>query len=150
MSTKGQPMGVLTDLVLADESEAEAICKSMGPLQSWPGIDAKGIDHIKLGMLLSILTGEPYRDSFIDECVLLAEEPEDGPWVYRVPEQLVGLLADLDGDRLTQTATAWSKIEEFVLDGWSPPEVGSVLAELHRIAREARAQGKSLLMWVCL
>ncbi len=44
-------MGVLTDVVIADEGEAEAVATERVPAKRWRGIDAKGIDQVKLATL---------------------------------------------------------------------------------------------------
>lgn len=41
-------MGVLTDLVIADPSEAERIGSSDCPSKDFGGLDARGIDPVKL------------------------------------------------------------------------------------------------------
>lgn len=143
-------MGVLTDIVVASEAEAGAVGRASVPSQQWPGMDAKGIDQIKLGMLLSLLSGEPYRDSLVDEFTFLWEQSDDGPWVYRIPPCLVDRLSQLQGPELQRVAQEWARIEEFRLVNWKPADVEAVLRALVGLAEQARSQGKDLLMWMCL
>jgi hypothetical protein len=144
-------MGVLTDIVIANESEAKAIATSSVPSREWPGIDAKGIDQVKLGTLWALLTGQDFKvESVVNEFVTLHEVSEDGPWVFRVPPQIVKLLADLDDERANTTALAWAATDEFVLAQWEGGAVRSILDELRSLARSANATSKSLLMWMSL
>jgi hypothetical protein len=140
----------LTDIVVAKSGEAGLVAESTIPYQTWPGMDAKGIEHIKLGQLLSILAGEPYQNCVIGEFTLLHEASDDGPWVYRIPDRLIDHLIQIDPSGLDQLAYEWSQIEAFALDAWQPDMVASVLIGLHSLAREARGTGKDLLMWVSL
>jgi hypothetical protein len=143
-------MGVLTDLVVADESEAPAVGGSSVPWHTWLGIDAKGIDHVKLAKLMSILLGLPYQNSFAAEFAQLHEQSEDGPWVFKVPTRLVAALATLDEHRVTQVAIEWSKIQEFALDRWPTSAVDEVLKRISSLAKKAASQKKSLLIWMSL
>lgn len=143
-------MGVLTDLVVADESEAEAMAGSGSPLERWPGIDAKGIDHVKLGMLLSIMAGEPYRDSLVGEFAQLAEASEDGPWVFQVPPRLVSSLSKIEDHELGRLSEQWSAVEEFAYSGYDLATVAEVMTSLRELSKLALSEGKSLLMWMCL
>jgi hypothetical protein len=143
-------MGVLTDLIIAEESEAEAVAAMKGPLQRWPGIDAKGVDHIKLGKLLSIVTNTPYQNSFVGEFVQIAEASDDGPWVFRVPPRLVAPLAAMAGDDIGPVSAQWAATEEFALSGWDEASVAQMLASICGLSKQAAAEGKSLLMWMCL
>ncbi len=60
-------MGVLTDILVAHRSEAAVVCRSLAPFAEWSGIDAQGIDLVKLGALWCQLSGAPYRDSVLDD-----------------------------------------------------------------------------------
>src|SRR6266566_5252179 len=95
-------MGVLSDIVIADKSEAEAIGASKNPSAEWEGAAWKTIDPVKLGTLWSILRGEPLDldgvMAKVREIQLLHEASDDGPWVYHLPAPLRDALADLSGE----------------------------------------------------
>ena len=143
-------MGVLTYLVAANESEAPAVGGSSVPSRTWSGIDAKGIDHVKLAKMMSILLGQPYQNRFVAEFVQLHEQSEDGPWVFKVPPRLVTALAALDEHRVTQVAMEWSQIQEFALDRWQASAVDEVLKGISSLAKKAASQNMSILMWMSL
>src|SRR5690349_13348511 len=99
----GHSMGVLSDIIIADPSEAGAINKMAGShLKHWPCLESKGIDTIKLGTLSQILNSRSLDDVdtvarfMMDRC--LDEASEDGPWVYDLPPELASSLASLDNE----------------------------------------------------
>src|SRR5437879_5564781 len=105
-------MGVLTDLVVATRAEAQRVCDSDNPSREFSGLDAKGIDTVKLGTLHAILTGTEFDPSLIPGD-LLASGGDDGPWVIEVPADLVKRLAALDTKQVAEAATKWAKTAEF-------------------------------------
>jgi hypothetical protein len=80
----------------------------------------------------------------------LYENSDDGPWVYRVPEELVKLLATLDDTRQVNVAKSWAATDEFLLDRWPSSAVAEFLAEICDLARQAVDQDKGIVMWMCL
>ena len=113
-------MGVLTDVVIADEGEAEAVATERVPAKRWRGIDAKGIDQVKLATLWARLAQRGLDVESIvkltTDFAALFEVSEEGPWVFRIPRPLVELLADLDDQGAVTTAVEWASTEEFMLD----------------------------------
>jgi len=129
-------MGVLADILVANESEAETIGSLTYPLGDgrWKGIDAKGFDITQMGELLGVLTSEPYQSDEVNDFVTLYDGNEAGPWVYKVPDQLTDRLAELPDARLEEVARAWVAHESFPGRWWIELEhrkpKGSFLARL--------------------
>ena len=143
-------MGVLTDIVIAHEREAPAVAGEAAPSRRWTGIDATGVDQVKLATLWGLLSGREFRNEWVAEFVPLYEASEDGPWVFRVPDALVQLLADVDDGRAPAIAGRWADTEELQLDEWEPDDARGTIDDLRGLARKARAAATPLLMWVCL
>jgi hypothetical protein len=143
-------MGVLTDFVVADWADAQRVCDSGCPSQDFSGLDAKGIDTVKLGTLHAILTGGAFDLFFM--CDPLCSGGKYGPWVFEVPADLVKRLAKLDARQLRSTATEWATTEEFSpkYDDWPAEAVQQMLADLAGLCKRATAEGKAVLMWMCL
>lgn len=143
-------MGGLTDFVIANRVDAQDVCDSDCTSRDFFGLDAKGIDTVKLGVLHSILTGDEFDPSFMGN--LLCSGGEDGPWVMEVPAELVQRLAGLDRDLLRSVGAKWATTEEFSprLDNWSPDAVQQILHDLAALCSRAVEEGKAMLMWVCL
>jgi hypothetical protein len=144
------PAGLVTEIVLADEREAPAVAEDEAASRRWPGIDADGIDQVKLAILWAILNGEPLRDELVVSFTPLAEVSEDGPWVFRVPPALVGALAALDAARAPVIAASWAAAEELELEDRDPEDVRRLLDGLRGMARAAAAANQPLLMRVSL
>ena len=81
---------------------------------------------------------------------LLYDGPEGGPWVLRIPHELVSLVASLDDNIRGGVARRWAETEELMLDCWRPDAVADFLDKLCDLARRAVSNGKGLLMWMAL
>ena len=146
-------MGVLTDFVVANPADAERVGSSAGPGRDFGGMEAKGIDIVKLGRLHAILAGEPYDLSFHGpSSALRYAVGDEGPWVFEVPSNLVERLAGLNAGDLHSVAIAWAQTEEFSskYGRWSPEAVHAVLGEFASLCHRAVAERKAILMWMCL
>jgi hypothetical protein len=144
----------LTDLLIANDSEAPLIGDSEFPLDQFSGIAAKGIDSVNLTKLFHIAKRiDPTDESFIDfvkQFEYLYERTEDGPWVIKAPQQLVSLLASLEDAEKSRVALAWASTQEFKADGWSADVVGEFFLELCALAKQAVEEGRGLVMWMSL
>jgi|HubBroStandDraft_6_1064221.scaffolds.fasta_scaffold337458_1 hypothetical protein len=145
-------MGMLIDIVVADPADAPRVGASTCPSREFTGVEAKGIDTVKLTKLHSVLTGRPFDPKFIGNDALRFDASEDGPWVFEVPADLVGQLAQLGAGELTSVANEWSKIEEFSAkyDNWPAAAVHEMLIGLMVLCRKAVAENKVLFMWMSL
>src|SRR5262245_34533187 len=92
-------MGVLSELIIADRSEAQAVAAAESPTQTWQGFGWKVLDPVNCGSLWAILEGVDLDvDGVVDRAGkfdLLAGSTENSPWVHLVPIELRDLLADL-------------------------------------------------------
>ncbi len=140
-------MGVLTDLVIANTDEAEAVANSTTPSEQWRGIDAKGHSEITLGTLHSILRGEDYNETALVEFPLLAQASEERAWVFAVPTDLVTTLHQLDDAQIPEIVSEWLKSDEMQNTNYN---VEGFVRELKSLATEAVSQQKPILMWLCL
>lgn len=150
-----QHMGVLSDIIIARADDASSInAAGGGHEQQWVTLASKGIDTIKLGTLSQILAGRPVDDvntvaSFMLDAVV-DEASEDGPWVYRVPDDLTAKVAALDDATADRVAREWAATEEFKLSRWPEDDVREYLHNLVAHAKRACADDKSLLLWMSL
>lgn len=141
-------MGLLTDFIIADEDEAEALSVAVAPLKKWQGFDAKGLDEVKLAKLYALLTSVPYQKGLLREFELRASGSDNGPWVTRLPPALVQALASLTD--VESTGSAWAEIEEFDRDGWEKEAVARALGRLCDAARQAEASHKRIFLRLSL
>lgn len=145
---------MLTDLIAATEEDAPAILNAQGHANIWPTLEAKGMDQVKLASLRFILKGLPLDEGPVVEYTkdfkLLVDGGEDGPWIQALPDDLVQLLAVMPAADIAKVAAAWANTEEARLDRWQAADVEPGLGELSALAAGAVAQGKRLLLWICL
>jgi hypothetical protein len=146
-------MGVLTDIVLAGTNEAKKVEASDGPSREFPGIDAKGIDQVRMGTLYAILTSTEYDPGFmLDEESVIEPDDEDGPWVHIVPQEMVLLLSELTDADIPAVADQWSKTEEFEPEygAWSQEDILKFLEQIRGLSKKALTDNKTMYMWMCL
>lgn len=143
-------MGVLTDFVVVKRDDAQRVCQSLNPSKEFAGIDAKGIDTVRLGTLYSILTGTTFNPVFMADPI--CQGSDDGPWVLEVPNELMRMLAGLGANDLQSVGSRWAATEEFALKygGWPPEAVHRFLQELAAMCSQALSEDKAVLMWMCL
>ena len=142
-------MGVLSDLVVAGEADAEKVARAEVPSQTFGGIDIKGIDSVKFGTLHSLLTGQTFEE-LLPLYGPVFSESEEGPWVFRIPPELVTRLSSLNPTERQSIAEQWARTEEFVLDDWEAPLVGETLEAICREAAKAASSHRALFLWMCL
>ncbi len=141
-------MGVLTDLLVATEADMEAIGEMDYPLGQFPGLDAKGLDWVSFSTLQELVTGEPYDD------VLKLYDPvltvsDDGPWISKIPANLVQRLASLTETERRTIGARWAQTDE-LKHQWTEDVVQEVLEDICKLAVKAVSQPDHvLLMWIC-
>ena len=140
-------MGVLTDLVMADEHEAAAVAEADVPIEKFPGVDLKGVSAIQFMTLQWMLTGKRV-DELFNGYEPVAVASDQGPWVHLLPNELTSALARQSDAQLADLAMRWAATEEF--EGWSQDQVRDVLQSFARFAAEAHAKGKRVFAWICL
>lgn len=52
-------MGIISDFVIAQPNEAAVVIEEPAPTRRWRGVEARGIDTIRLATLKFILDGKP-------------------------------------------------------------------------------------------
>lgn len=140
-------MGILVNIVSADEEDVEAIAESQHPVVEWSGIEARGIDTAKIVTLHCLLTGEGLEDA------VYAYEPvyisgDDGPVVLRIPDEIMEKLAGLEEEAIELVGEELAATEEFEMNDWPVEEVMSLVEELSALARLADSQGQALFVWM--
>lgn len=140
-------MGILTNIVAAEEDEAEAIGDSLQPVDEWSGISLRDISIAKIATLHCLLTGDLFEDAAA-LCEPIYISPAEGALVLRLADEVRERLAELDEDALESIAAELTATEEFELAGWDEEAVGEMLADLADLARLADSQGQALFVWM--
>jgi hypothetical protein len=140
-------MGILVNIVSADEEDVEAIGESQHPVDEWSGIEARDIDRAKIIILHCLVTGDGIEDA------VYAYEPvyavdDDGPIVLRIPDELTEKLASLEEDAIEIVGEELAATEDFEMSDLPAEEVQSLVAEIAALARNAESQGQALFIWM--
>lgn len=139
-------MGILTNIVAAEEDEVEAIGVSLHPVDEWSGIERRGVDIAKMAILHSLLTGDEYEQALYQcEPVYVGGE---GVLVLRMADEVVTKLADMDEEALGQVAYELAATEAFELENWDTAEVEDMILSLAELAQLAESQGQTLFVWM--
>lgn len=140
-------MAQITNIVAAEEDEAEAVAMSDRPVDEWSGIEARDVDAAKLATLHCLLSEDDFQEA------LYAYEPilalyDEGVLVVRIPDHIVEKLTLLDEEALERVGEELAASEEFEVAGWPVEEVQAFVVDLSDIARVAESQGQVVLAWM--
>ncbi len=139
-------MGILTNIVAAEEDEISAIGESLRPVDEWSGLERRGIDTAKIATLHCLLTGDEFEEA------VGAYEPvyvgAEGAVVLRIADQVMERLATMDEDALELVAEELAATEEYELEQWEAEDVQVLVMELADLARLADSQGQAMFVWM--
>lgn len=139
-------MGILTNIVAAEEDEFAAIGESLHPVEEWSGLERRDIDTAKIATLHCLLTGDELEQA------LYAYEPlyvgVEGAMVLRLADEVVEKLSALDEDALEQVGAELAATEEFEIEQWDADEVQDMVLELAELAQLAQSQEQILFVWI--
>ncbi|KAB2639983.1 MAG: hypothetical protein DVB25_04670 [Verrucomicrobia bacterium] len=140
-------MGLLVNIIAAEEDELEAIAESEHPIDQWSGIEARDIDAAKLATLHCLLTDDDFEQAQAAYDPVFAND-YDGVLVVRIPDEVIERLACLEEEALELVGEELAASEEFELNNWSVEEVQAFVIELGDLARLADSQGQALFAWM--
>ncbi|MCF8150859.1 MAG: hypothetical protein K9K30_07795 [Burkholderiaceae bacterium] len=139
-------MGILTNIVAAEEDEYAAVGDSLRPVDEWSGIERRGIDTAKIVTLHCLLTGDEFEDAAGSyEPVYIGDE---GAIVLRIADEAMERLATLDEEALELVGEELAATEEYEMEQWETEDVQAMVLELADLARLAESQGQVLLVWM--
>ena len=139
-------MASTTHIILAEESDADAVAASDEPIEEWSGIEADDVTAQTLAALMSMLVGGGDAAALAGEFDVLAVGLDEGVAVVRMPEELVKALAELDPDRQEGVAERWRAAPSFPKDGYDPDDALQLLEDLADLAEQALEVGEEVLV----
>jgi len=139
-------LGILTNIVAAEEDEFAAIGESMRPVDEWSGIERRGIDTAKIATLHCLLTGDEFEEAV--SCYEPVYVAEEGAVVLRIADEVMQRLTMLDEDALDMVAEELAATEEYEVEQWETEDVQALVIELADLARLAESQGQALFVWM--
>ena len=139
-------MGILTNIIAAEDDEVPAIGESLHPVDDWSGIEKRDIDTAKIATLHSLLTGDLFDEAtYHYDPVYVSSE---GVLVLRLADEVTERLAELEEEALEQIANELAATEVFEEEDWELEAIFDMLAELSDLARLADSQGQALFVWM--
>lgn len=136
-------MGILVNIVAAEEDEVAAVGESPEPLEEWSGIARRGLDTAKIVMLHCLLTGDELDLALsLYEPIYVAEE--SATVVLRLAGDAQEKLAEYDEEALQQVGEELAATEEFEMEQWDEEDVLALVMDLADLARLAEGQGQML------
>lgn len=144
---------MMSELLSTSRSDALMYaCQSVK--DGFPKLAAHTVDAIKLANLALILDGKELRDddviSFANRFEDIANQGEDGPWLYVCPRELLLFLADLHPSRVPDVAKAWVLTEEAQLDQWTEADTTAFLKALSNFCARTIVEENDLFLFVYL
>ncbi len=140
-------MSSLADLIVATSSEAEAIVASEYPLGTFEGVNVDGLDPLQIAALHSTLGDKEFGD-LLGGYQPVAEGSPSGPWLIRLPDELIAALANISPDNQASIAGNWATADQLQEAGWSAQDAEKFLARLVRLAQVASFEEKEVFLCV--
>ncbi len=140
-------MGSLADLILAESSDAPAIAASEYPLGTFKGVNVDGLDPLKLAALHSIFTEVDFSD-LLEHYKPIAEASTSGPWLIKLPGELIAFIAGLAPQDYTSAATKWVSTVQAQEEGLSVMEAEKFLGQVGHFAQVAAFEKKEVYLWI--
>lgn len=142
---------MLTDFFIATPAEVQALDITQTPATSVRCLRAQRTDPVKIVQLQCCIDGAPFAERMpLLDTMLVRQAGEDGPWVFQLPEILESRLATAGANELDRFGKLWAATEEWTRDGGTPQIIVPFLAAIAQFAVEARAQKRSVYIWMSL
>jgi hypothetical protein len=138
-------MGILTNIIAAEEDESAAVCEAPEPLDAWSGIALHGIDVAKIVALHCLLTGDLFDDAAARYEPVYASAVEDA-LLFRLSDEAMERLVTIDEEVLDAVAAELAATEAFEIAGWEDEAIAEMLGLLVDLARLAESQGQVLFI----
>jgi hypothetical protein len=143
-------MEFVTRVVAADEEELAEVAGAKSPLDAWSGIEAPGLDTVKLATLHTLLTNDPLQAALDLYEPALVDGADEEILVLRVAGSLLEALALLDEESLETVANELAATEVYEEEGADPDELLPYLSSFAELAQLAESQGQALLVRIDL
>jgi hypothetical protein len=142
---------MLTDFFIATPAEVQALDIAQTPATSIRCLRAKRTDPVKIVQLHCCIEGGSFEQAMpLLDTMLVRDAGQEGPWIFRLPEVLEGRLASASAADIDRFGKAWAATEEWTRDGGTPQTIVPFLGAIAQFAVDARAQQRSVYVWMCL
>jgi len=143
-------MGLVSDFFVASEEEAMRYAERMSEDDQGKATTShvrpaehNGLTDLEVGTLWAILEGKEW-DADLHELENDESGEEGDSWLFRFPDRLVQLLANVEHSALEAALRQWADTEELQVDA---EELRPVVMDLQRLAKQAIGDQKSVYLW---
>jgi len=138
-------MGSLADLIVATSGDAEDIVASDYPLGSYKGVNVDGLDPLQIAALHSAVTGKELTD-LLGDYEPIAAGSESGPWLVKLPEELIQALGKIAPDNQAAIGNQWAATDPLKNAGWTEQDAVGFVARLVHFAQVVSFENKELFL----
>lgn len=146
-------MGILADFFVATPEDALRYSNRISEADEGESLDAllqpasyNGVTNLELGTLWAILERAPFDDArHVPEDDLADDDGES--WLFRFPDELTALIAAASPEELKRAGEEWARSDELDCE---PDLLSPLLADLQRLSKLARSNGKAVYLWGCV
>lgn len=148
-------MGLICDTIVADVRDAKKLFAEGAFSPGWDEFewtDTKGLMPEMLGTLLRVLDKKSTKFNQAKEAPEVHRESDNGGWVYKFPNELVKLLAQMDKRSVPKVTRLWIESDETLQMAReeSYPFIEQAVERLRLISKKAVRAKKSLLLRIIL
>lgn len=144
-------MALLSDFFITKLDEIALIDGNRSPSKSFPSVEARSVEVVKLVQLQCILDGSAFEDHLRELNTLIVRSmSDDGPWIVTVPNVVIDALAEADENKISQYGMAWAATDEWKRDGGTPSNVVALTKDIASLAQKAKLAGQAMFVWVSL
>lgn len=139
-------------VIRAREEEAGDIVAAGGPFLSedrWPALFVGPAASLEMGSLTACALGlddAGVQDLAARDARVIAEgDPDAGPWLIALPDELAPALRALDAAGISEVAWQWAARDD--VRSYPKDQVEQTVGALAELAKDARS-GEHLMLWI--
>ena len=140
-------MGSLADIVVADSGDSQAILNSEYPLGTYKGVNSDGLNPLHISALHALLTDKDFNQAK-EAYRPISKDPAKGPWLVRIPEDLITALTNIAPHDIASMAAQWAATDRLREERWSGQETEHYLAQLVHFSQIALFEEKEVFLCV--
>jgi hypothetical protein len=137
---------LLTDFFVAPSSAQPATLASTPP----KGLEFKNLGNLDLADLAAALGDARSAELLKGEEQLVHHNGGEGPWLFRLPVEMVNLLAQTSNADVPGVAARWAAGEQLSFLKAEAADLEPIVSQLRGFADKARREGLSMFLWMSL
>ena len=132
---------------MGSSSDAQAIINSEYPLGAFSGVNIDGLNPLHVAELHALLSEKKFNQLLVDYKPI-AEGSTSGPWLIRIPQELVEALANIAPQDQSSISINWASTDRLQEEAWSEQDAEQYLAQLVHFSQTATFEGKVIFLCV--